>query len=216
MVFWDSDIWMFPAILATHPDVARAAVDYRFNTLAAAKHDAAANGYQGAFYPWTAGDDGRTGNDCYGTTTDSNDKILSDPNFSCSQELHLQADIAIAVWEYYKATGDTAWLRSHGWPVLQALADFWVSKAEQDPNGGYDISPIQPPDEYHTGVTNSAYTNAAAATALRDAIQAAQVVGATPSPSWSTVADGVTKTMPFDSEHLRRVRRLQRRTGQAG
>jgi trehalose/maltose hydrolase-like predicted phosphorylase len=199
MVFWDSDIWMFPAILAAHPDIARAAIDYRFNTLAAAKHDAAANGYQGAFYPWTAGDDGRTGNDCYGTTTDANDKILSDPNFSCSQELHLQADIAIAAWDYYKATGDKAWLSSHGWPVLQALADFWVSKAKPDGSGGYNISPIQPPDEYHTGVTNSAYTNAAAATALRDATQAAQVVGATPSPSWSTVADGVTKTIPFDS-----------------
>ena len=106
MVFWDSDIWMFPAILATHPDIARAAVDYRFNTLAAAEHDASANGYQGAFYPWTAGDDGYTGSDCYGTTTDSNDKIISDPNFSCSQELHLQADIAISQWEYYEATGD--------------------------------------------------------------------------------------------------------------
>ena len=198
MVFWDSDIWMFLAILAAHPDVARAAVDYRFNTLDAAKHDAAANGYQGALYPWTAGDDGRTGNDCYGTTTDSNDKILSDPNFSCSQELHLQADIAMAEWEYYKATGDTEWLRSHGWPVLQALADFWVSKAVPDPNGGYDITPIQPPDEYHTGVSNSAYTNAAAATALRDAM-GREVVGATPHANWSSVADGVTKTMPFDS-----------------
>jgi trehalose/maltose hydrolase-like predicted phosphorylase len=84
MVFWDSDIWMYPALLATHPEVAKAAVDYRFNTLKAAEHDAAANGYQGAFYPWTAGDDGFTGSDCYGTTTDSNDKITADPNFSCS------------------------------------------------------------------------------------------------------------------------------------
>jgi trehalose/maltose hydrolase-like predicted phosphorylase len=201
MVFWDSDIWMFPAILATHPDVAKAAVDYRFNTLQAAEHDAAANGYQGAFYPWTAGDDGYTGSDCYGTTTNSNDTIISDPNFSCSQELHLQADIAMSQWEYYEATGDTSWLRSHGWPVLQALAQFWVSKAVPDKNisGGYDISPIQPPDEYHTGVTNSAYTNAAAATALRDAIRAAQVVGVTAPAIWTTVADGVTKTMPFDS-----------------
>jgi trehalose/maltose hydrolase-like predicted phosphorylase len=199
MVFWDSDIWMFPAILATHPEIARAAVDYRFNTLAAAEHDAAANGYQGAFYPWTAGDDGYTGSDCYGTTTDANDKIISDPNFSCSQELHLQADIAIAQWEYYEATGDTTWLRQHGWPVLQALAQFWVSKAAPDPKGGYDINTVQPPDEYHTGVDNSAYTNAAAATALRDAVQAAHVVGATAPANWTTVADGVTQTMPFDS-----------------
>lgn len=199
MIFWDSDIWMYPAILATHPDIARAAVDYRFNTLEAAKHDAAANGYQGAFYPWTAGDDGYTGADCYGTTTDANDRIVSDPNFSCSQELHLQADIALAQWEYYKATGDTNWLRQHGWPVLQALAEFWVSKASPDPNGGYDINTVQPPDEYHTGVDNSAYTNAAAATALRDAVTAAQVLGVTPPAIWTTVADGVTQTMPFDA-----------------
>lgn len=199
MVFWDSDIWMFPAILATHPEIARAAVDYRFNTLQAAEHDAAANGYQGAFYPWTAGDDGFTGADCYGTTTDSNDKIISDPNFSCSEELHLQADIALAQWEYYEATGDTTWLRQHGWPVLQALAQFWVSKATPDPNGGYDIDTVQPPDEYHTGVNNSAYTNAAAATALRDAVAAAQVLGIAPPAIWTTVADGVTQTMPFDS-----------------
>ena len=199
MVFWDSDVWMFPAILATHPDIARAAVDYRFNTLQAAKHDAAANGYQGAFYPWTSGDDGYTGADCYGTTTNSNDTIISDPNFSCSQELHLQADIAMAQWEYYEATGDINWLRQHGWPVLQALAQFWVSKSSPDPNGGYDINTVQPPDEYHTGVNNSAYTNAAAATALRDAVTAAQVLGVTPPAIWTTVAKGVTQTMPFDS-----------------
>ena len=199
MVFWDSDIWMFPAILATHPEVARAAVDYRFNTLHAAEHDAAANGYQGAFYPWTAGDDGYTGADCYGTTTDSNDKIVADPNFSCSEELHLQADIAMAQWEYYEATGDTGWLHDHGWPVLQALANFWVSKASPDPKGGYDINTVQPPDEYHTGVNNSAYTNAAAATALRDAVKAAQAVGAAAPAIWTTVADGLTQTMPFDS-----------------
>ena len=199
MVFWDSDIWMFPAILATHPDIARAAVDYRFNTLAAAEHDASANGYQGAFYPWTAGDDGYTGSDCYGTTTDSNDKIISDPNFSCSEELHLQADIAISQWEYYEATGDKTWLSAHGWPVLQALARFWVSKATPDPNGGYDINTVQPPDEYHTGVNNSAYTNAAAATALQDAVKAAQVVGRPADANWTTVANGLTQTMPFDS-----------------
>ncbi len=199
MVFWDSDIWMYPAILAAHPDIAKSAVDYRYHILGPAEHDATANGYQGAFYPWTSGDDGYTGNDCYGTITDANDKIISDPNFSCSQELHLQADIAISQWEYYQATGDATWLKQHGWPVLQALANFWVSKAKANGSGGYDISPIQPPDEYHTGVTNSAYTNAAAATALNDAVQAAQVVGATAPSSWATVAQGVTKTMPFDN-----------------
>jgi trehalose/maltose hydrolase-like predicted phosphorylase len=199
MIFWDSDIWMFPAILAEHPDIARVDVDYRFHTLNAAKHDAAANGYKGAFYPWTAGDDGYTGHDCYGTITNANDKIISDPNKSCSQELHLQGDIAVAQWEYYQATGDKTWLVHHGWPVLKALAQFWVSKAKPSGNGAYSIDNVQPPDEAHTGVNNSTYTNAVAATALRDARSAAHVVGAGSPAIWSKVAAGLRKTMPFNS-----------------
>jgi trehalose/maltose hydrolase-like predicted phosphorylase len=74
-----------------------------------------------------------------------------------------------------------------------------VSKATPDPTGGYDINTVQPPDEYHTGVNNSAYTNAAAATALRDAVKAAQVLGRSAPTSWTTVATGLTQTMPFDS-----------------
>ena len=200
MVFWDSDIWMFPALLAAHPDIARVAVDYRYNTLAAAEHDAQANGYQGAFYPWTSGDDGRTGADCYGTVTDANDKIISDPNASCSQELHLQADIAISQWQYYEATGDRQWLAGHGWPVLSALAQFWLSKAKPVA-GGYAVDTVQPPDEQHTNVDNSAYTNAAAATALRDAAAAATVLGEPVPAAWTTVADGLTATMPFDRQN---------------
>ena len=198
MVFWDSDIWMFPAILATHPDIAQPAVDYRLHTLTAAQADATANNYQGAFYPWTAGDDGHIQWDCYGTNT-SGDTITYDPNFSCSEEIHLQADIAMSQWEYYEATGDINWLRTNGWPVLRGLANFWVSKAVPDPSGGYDINTVQPPDEYHTGVNNSAYTNAAAATALHDAVKAAQTLGYSPPAIWTTVANGVTQTMPFDS-----------------
>jgi trehalose/maltose hydrolase-like predicted phosphorylase len=199
MVFWDSDVWMYPAMLAGHPSLARVATDYRLRTLAAARHDATVNGYRGAYFPWTAGDDGRTGHDCYGTVTTPNDKIVSDPNFSCSEELHLQGDIALAQWEYYEATGDRAWLASRGWPVLSALADFWVSKATAGAGGTYSLNNIQPPDEAHTGVDNSTYTNAVAITALRDATSAAQVLGKPVPPAWGTVAAGLARTMPFNS-----------------
>ncbi len=198
-IFWDSDIWMFPAMLAEHPDIAKVAVDYRFHTLAAAEHDARVNGYSGAFYPWTAGDDGRTGHDCYGTVTAPDDRIISDPNKSCSQELHLQADIALSQWEYYEATGDRQWLAGHGWPVLRALASFWVSKATPSGGGAYSLDNIQPPDESHTGVDNSTYTNADAITALNDATSAARALGQPVPASWGTVAAGLAKTMPFDA-----------------
>jgi trehalose/maltose hydrolase-like predicted phosphorylase len=205
MAFWDSDTWMMPALLATHPEVARTMVNYRYDTLAAARRNAKANGHAGAFYPWTAADDGSIREDCYGTVADENDKILSDPNYSCSQEFHLQADVALAAWQYFAATGDRQWLAERGFPLLSAIADFWVSVATPAPGGGYDVKNVQPPDEDHFGVNNSAYTNAAAAQALRHAMAAARLLGRPASPRWSEVADGVVRTIPFDKVNQRHL-----------
>lgn len=48
-------------------------------------------------------------------------------------------------------------------------------------------------------MNNSVYTSAAATTALEDAVKAAQVVGQPADANWTTVANGLTETMPFDS-----------------
>ena len=40
-VFWDSDTWMFPALVLTHPDVARSMVAFRARTLPAARGERA-------------------------------------------------------------------------------------------------------------------------------------------------------------------------------
>jgi trehalose/maltose hydrolase-like predicted phosphorylase len=205
MSFWDSDTWMMPALLAVHPDIARPMVDYRFDTLAAAKKNAGANGHMGAFYPWTAADDGSIHEDCYGTRAAANDKILADPNYSCSQEFHLQADVAMAQWNYFAATGDRAWLASRGFPVLAAVADFWTSVATPVANGGFAVNKVQPPDEDHFGVNNSAYTNAAASQAIKHAIAAAGLLGKPVQPRWQEVADGLVKTIPFDAVNQRHL-----------
>ena len=63
-----------------------------------------------------------------------------------------------------------------GWPVLAAIADFWTSVASPVA-GGYAVKHVQPPDEDHPDVDNSAYTNAAAALAIRHAIDAAASSG---------------------------------------
>ena len=39
-VFWDTDLWMFPAVLVLHPAIARSMVEYRFQRLEAAKRNA--------------------------------------------------------------------------------------------------------------------------------------------------------------------------------
>src|SRR3569832_2820322 len=86
-VFWDSDTWMFPALVLTHPDVARSLVDFRAHTMDAARANARANGFRGAMYPWEADDRGNE-------TT---------PHFAAQNahsEIHVNGDVAVAQWQY--------------------------------------------------------------------------------------------------------------------
>jgi trehalose/maltose hydrolase-like predicted phosphorylase len=198
MVFWDADTWMFPALLAQHPDIARVMVDYRSNTLPAARKNAANNGYAGALYPWTSAISGDMGDECYGAVTDAQGKVIADPNKSCTQQLHLQSDVALAQWEYYEATGDKLWLAQRGWPVLEAVAQFWVGKATPVADG-YAITQVQTPDEYATDTDNDAYTNAEASLELHAATEAAGILGKAAPPSWAKIASGIIKTMPVDT-----------------
>src|ERR1039458_6869881 len=197
-VFWDADTWMFPAILAQHPDLARVLVDYRSNTLPAAQANAHNNGYAGALYPWTSAIAGDMGAECYGAITNPAGKVVSDPNKSCTQQLHLQSDNALAQWQYYEATGDIRWLTERGWPVLKAVAAFWSSKVAETSDNGYTITRVQTPDEYATDTDNDAYTNASASQALQAAIKAAGILG-TPEPvSWSRIASGLSHAISID------------------
>ena len=198
MVFWDADTWMFPSLLALHPDLARVMVNYRFDTLPAARKNAANNGYAGAFYPWTSGISGDMGDECYGAVTDANGKVISDPNKSCTQQFHLQSDVALAQWEYYKATGDKLWLAQRGWPILEAVAQFWAAKATPVADG-YAITQVQTPDEYATDTNNDAYTNAGASLELQATTEAASILGKAVPQAWSKIASGLIKTMPVDT-----------------
>jgi trehalose/maltose hydrolase-like predicted phosphorylase len=172
-VFWDADTWMNPALLAGHPDLARSLLDYRSTLLDAARANAQAHGYQGAQYPWESAD---TGND-----------VGIHP-----REIHIDSDVVLGQWQYYQATGDLQWLRSKGWPVIKAVAEFWASRVTPDGQGGYDLNGVQSPDENHDHENNSAYTNAGAISSLNVATQAARLVGEQPDPLWAQVAGGLS------------------------
>jgi hypothetical protein len=43
-------------------------------------------------------------------------------------------DIAFAVQQFYRLTGNTTWLRAVGFPLLQGIAEFWVSRVEPNPS----------------------------------------------------------------------------------
>ncbi|MFE4018294.1 discoidin domain-containing protein [Streptomyces sp. NPDC059101] len=185
-IFWDAETWMYPGLLATHPDLARSIVDYRYRTRDAARANARRLGYQGLFYSWTSGGTGDLWTECHSW----------DPPH-CKTQNHLMGDISLAAWQYYLATEDTAWLKSRGWPVLAGIADFWASRATRNPDGSYSIKNVAGPDEYSNGVNDAVFTNAGAATALRNATRAATLLGEPAPAAWKTVADKLR--IPYDS-----------------
>ncbi|MDX6308381.1 MAG: hypothetical protein QOI06_1427 [Nocardioidaceae bacterium] len=180
-IFWDAETWMYPSLLAQHPDLAAGMDAYRFQRLGAAEAHARATGYPGARYPWESALDG----------TEQIPPPVS-VNSEGLYEQHITGDIALAQWQYYLVTGNRHWLRTRGWPVLVQAARFWASRVVQTADGSYRIRHVTGPDEENPDVNNEAYTDVAAATTLRDATSAAQVVGAQVPPSWSRIAARLT------------------------
>ena len=184
-IFWDADTWMFPALLALHPDIARSMAMFRHRALPAAERNARTNGYRGAMYPWESDELGEE-------TT---------PRFAWQNALyenHITGDVALAQWQYYLATGDSAWLARYGEPVLRATANFWVSRATFNAaKQRYDITHIVSVDEGLIGIGNDTYTNAVARKNLELAALASHRVGRSPDPAWRRVAEGLY--LPYDS-----------------
>ncbi|MBQ4854584.1 glycoside hydrolase family 65 protein [Rhodanobacter sp. B2A1Ga4] len=189
--FWDSDSWVFPALLLLHPERAKPIVMFRARTMQPARERAKQYGVKGTMYPWEA--DPETGVD-------------NTPHFAYGvfREIHVNADIAIAQWQYYLATGDDAWLKQHGWPVIREIAQFWVSRVTYDKGQDrYEIHHVTSPDEAYDDVPNDSFTNAAARKSLQIAIKAAKLVGETPDPQWAAIA--AKMTIPFDEKNQRHL-----------
>lgn len=170
--FWDADIWMFPTLLALHPELARSMLDYRYERLEAARKNAAMNGYRGALFPWESAATG-------------DEDVWSDA--LGAPEIHITADVALAAWNYYRVTQDRQWLRARGYPLLKETADFWASRVTRNGPGHYDINHIVAADEYAENVNNDAFTNAAAQVNLMAATEAARILGVPPDPDWEQV-----------------------------
>jgi trehalose/maltose hydrolase-like predicted phosphorylase len=184
-IFWDSDTWMFPSLLALHPDVAHSLVAFRGQTLAAARANARLNGFRGAMYPWEADDVGQE-------TT---------PHFAVQNarsEIHINGDVALAQWQYYRSTGDSSWLAREGFPVIRETANFWVSRSTYDSaDGRYHIRDVVSVSEGLIGVSDDAYTNAVARLNLEIATTASRRLRVRPNPRWLEVAGRLH--LPYDS-----------------
>lgn len=176
-VFWDAELWMFPAILALHPEMAKSMLEYRYQRLPEAKQNAFAHGFKGAMYPWESAASGYEETPVW---------ALSGPF-----EHHITADVAIAAWNYYCVMQDTTWLREKGFPIIKECADFWTSRVERNGPGHYDINNVVAADEWAENVDNNAFTNAAAKANLNDAVMAAKILNEPIDSDWTTVEKNI-------------------------
>ncbi len=176
-VFWDADLWMFPALLVLHPEMAKSMIEYRFERLETARSNAFEHGYKGAMFPWESAASG----------------VEETPVWALSGpfEHHITACVGLAAWNYYCVTQDKEWLREKGWPIISATADFWASRVERNGPGHYDINNVVAADEWAENVDNNAFTNGAAKVLLKHATEAAGILGIKADPDWMLVSDNI-------------------------
>ena len=157
-VFWDTEIFILPFFTLTQPAIARSLLTYRHNTLDGARRKAADSGYKGAMYAWESAD---TGDEMTPRWSLSNDPYAESVRTWCrDREIHISADIAYAVWQYWQATGDDIWLRDYGAEIILDTALFWMSRVEWNvKQERYELCGVIGADEYHEQVNNNAFTN---------------------------------------------------------
>lgn len=132
LYYWDSETFLMPQYLHTHPKVARNLLMFRHRTLEGAKRAAGYLKAPGACFPWM---------------TDSDDGTEQGPWHIGDYLWHQNADIAYAIDQYVRTTGDTAFMCDYGLEMILESARFWMSRLEIDSQGVYHLHNTVGPDE---------------------------------------------------------------------
>ncbi len=158
-VFWDTEIFILPFFTYTQPEIARNLLLYRYHTLPGARRKAAANGFRGAQFAWESAATGDEVTPGYVPTFDGKGLVRI---WTGDIEIHISADVAYATMQYWRVTGDDAFMRDYGAEMILETARFWADRAEPEGLDGeirYSYRDVIGPDEYHDHVDNNVYTN---------------------------------------------------------
>ncbi len=156
--FWDSEIYIIPYFIYTQPNVAKSLLSYRFNGLAKAKSRATEMGHeQGALFPWRT----ISGEECSSFFP------------AGTAQYHINAAIAYAVKQYFKASDDWQFIWDEGAELVIETARLWPSLGHFNKNNDdqFCIDTVTGPDEYTALVNNNYYTNSMAKIHLSFAIE---------------------------------------------
>ena len=168
--FWDTEIFLLPYFIFCMPEVARSLEEYRYLSLPGAHAKAAHNGFEGAQYPWESAwlDDGEVTPEYLGTDIITGQLIKVWSGFI---EIHITADVAFGVWQYYICTGDQDYMDKYGYELILDCAKFWLSRLEPGEDGMLHMNNVVGPDEYKEHVNDNAFTNYMAHWNIRKALE---------------------------------------------
>ena len=156
-VFWDSEVYILPAVMLFHPNVTKYMLRYRSVTLPQAEIYADQLGYSGARYPFRSAVSGSP--------------LDPDGCRECNQRKHhVNGAISYGIRMYYSVTRDRDFLTNPDWracDITKSVAQFYAGIAKYNSSKGrYDISGVTGPDDSHPNVWNNAYTNVVASLAI--------------------------------------------------
>ena len=122
-------------------------------------------------------------------------------------EQHITPDVGFSMLQYYRWTGDKAWLKAIGYPIAKGVADWIVSRARWNAKDGhFHIYKVMPVDEWcdngasgcgDSGVDDDPQMNGASIAALQFAAEAADALGMSPDPGWLNVSTKIL--LPYGS-----------------
>jgi beta-phosphoglucomutase len=163
-IFWDAETYILPFFTYTQPALARNMLMYRWHTLDGARRNATRTNCRGARYAWESA---QTGDEVTPThIPDFKQRGRLIRVWSGDIEYHVTADIAHALWQHWRVTGDDGFMQDVGVPILLETAVFWEDFVRKE-DDHYVLRDVLGPDEYHEHVNNNVFTNRMVAWHLR-------------------------------------------------
>lgn len=155
--YWDTEAFCIPVYLGvSKPEVSRNLLMYRYNQLKGAYVNAQQQGLKGALYPMVT----FNGIECH------NEWEIT------FEEIHRNGDIAFAIYNYTRYTGDKSFVLHEGSKILTEMSRFWADRVHfSKRNNKYMIHGVTGPDEYENNVDNNWYTNFLAKWTLKYTLQ---------------------------------------------
>ena len=145
--YWDTEAFALPFFLKTaEKEVGRNLLMYRYKHLEKSIENARKLGFNNgaALYPMVT----MNGEECH------NEWEIT------FEEIHRNGDIAFAIFNYIRHTGDDNYMADYGLEVLIGISRFWSQRATYSENlNKYVILGVTGPNEYENNVNNNWYTN---------------------------------------------------------